>query len=182
MTAREWARIAAVMQARWHSEVLAPSTLAQYGKDLEDMPARHVEIALDTLARDGARFAPKAGEVRRRIFELWLAPPDWPTVMAETRRCLARGERVYREGRFTDERAARLELCHPLIRLFVRIVGWPIVDDTTSEAQWRTKWERFLERRLRDEAYAGLPAVPAMKRVGGGLRQLDAGSAIEGPA
>jgi hypothetical protein len=106
------------------------------------------------LHREGKEFAPTAGMILKRTVELQLDPPDWADAARELGKCLAYGERVYRQGEFHDDRAGRLEQAPLSVREFVRSVGWRQIEgwesDTAAEAQLRNKWSAFVARgRLR---------------------------------
>jgi hypothetical protein len=184
------------MLGRWpHSDVSSGATIDRYTRDLAPVAAEHALAAVETIYRDGERFAPSGAAIVQRIADLALDAPDWGAVKVALvgarhaapaawecplGRCDGRGLIVDEDTRTASpcacrdamiaERRAGATLGHPLVAEFVRAIG-PAelrdLQDRTAEAQVRTKWEAFVRATRRELTYQGVnPAgLPGVERV-----------------
>jgi hypothetical protein len=97
MTATEIKLLVADIVDRWPHSKLA---VAQYLSDLEPVRAEHAVAALDSLYRDGERFAPSGAQIIGRIADLALDVPAWGSVVGELhRRQTAAGKQSWTKDR-----------------------------------------------------------------------------------
>lgn len=195
MTEDEWLDIAEVISDKWPHSDLSRATALRWGRDLGDLDAGHVAVAVETLSRDGERFAPDSGLIRRRVVELSMDTPEWWKVLSELRggnhelpelceKCNRTGWVVTASDEGADEavpcecrirrlsaaRAAK-ESRHPLIRAFVEELGERQIGEGLAggndEARLRQKWESFIAHKEQDATRLGLPSggLPALERV-----------------
>jgi hypothetical protein len=184
MKASEWLKIVGAIADRWPHASLPESTVTQWGRDLADLPGVQVAAGLESLYRDGREFPPNAGQIRQRVAELAVAAPDWHEAHEALHR-IARLEEWTIGDSHEEERDGvpvvivdsevrprddALAAAHPLVRAFYEAIGQAGVlagtDGGNDEARLRQKWEAFVKRATRREAYRGIPA--------GGLRELEA--------
>lgn len=126
MTAKEFAPIGADIQARWFAFPIPKAAMAQYVLDLRELEAGDVAAAVAMLSdRDRP---PTPAQIRRRVIEMQIAAPDWPTARADIARWRARvDERATAitawvcparlcdgKGFIIDDRDARDCECRPL--------------------------------------------------------------------
>jgi hypothetical protein len=192
MTEDEWFEIALVISDKWPHSDVSELTAERWGSDLADLDAIHVAAAVETLSRDGARFAPDSGQIRRRVVELTMDTPEWWKVLAELRgdtielpplcdECDRTGWIVADEDadavpckcriqRLAAVRAHK-QARHPLIRSFIEELGERQIKEGlegsgSDEARLRAKWESFVEATRRDASRIGLPTggLPALER------------------
>lgn len=172
MKASEWLEIAAVIRERWPHAQLPDESIQRWGEDVADLPAEHVAAALEALYRQGREFPPNGGQLRAHAVELQLAPPEFAFVVRRLRHVASRSEELIvlddagHEVR-TEPRAQALREEHPLIREFVRAVGWGQIrglDGGAEEARLREKWQAHVARARREVLLTGIPS--------GGLREL----------
>lgn len=188
MTEAQWLRLAAELRARWPEATFSRASEVVYGRELADLDSQHVAAALAAHDRDGERFPPTAGQIRKRVVELAADAPDWSMVQRTIGRACSFSSRRFAVGEgFVDDRAAFLSEQHPLLAAFVERVGWAeaqwaaagdVEDGRIAEAQVRTKWEQFRGRAMREAGLVGLPdgGLATLARVNreGGLSQLGA--------
>lgn len=171
-TPSEWLEIAAVIRDRWPHSPLPDSSLEQWGVDVADLPAEQVAAAVEVLYREGREFAPNGGQIRAKVAELMLAVPEFSFVVARLRSLNTKADArsTFPDGDEIVEhpRADALLREHPLIREFVRAVGWGQIEGGlgggSEEARLREKWQQFLSRARREVLLRGIPAS--------GLREL----------
>lgn len=192
MTSDEWDEIVGVVSDRWPHSDVDERTADRWGADLADLDAGHVMIAVETLSRDGARFAPDSGQIRHRVVELVMDEPEWWKVLAELRgdnldlpplceKCEHTGWIVSDDGEEAVPCTCRIKRLaavhahkqgrHPLIRSFVEEVGQRQISEGlqggNDEARLRDKWKSYCDRTRQDAGRMGLPTggLPALERV-----------------
>lgn len=172
MIPSEWLTIAASIKRRWPHSVLEEPTIRQWGSDLEDLPGEAVAAAYEAAYREGERFPPNGGQIRLKVVQLTLDPPEFTEVLSEIAAAARHPASVAHapdvEGgplTHTYPRRERLARAHPLIRQFVGEIGWEQVNvgGGSDEARLRQKWEGFVARQLSDATHLGIKAPPAMR-------------------
>lgn len=83
MNQREFAAIFAEVQGHWHLDPIPVEALDTYLSDLGEFEAAQVAAAVQALAREGKPRVPLAGQIRRKIVELQLDPPQWPVALRQ---------------------------------------------------------------------------------------------------
>jgi len=187
MTVQEWDRVAARIAAWWPATAFTPEIAAVWFEDLADIDTKRVVGAIETLKRQGGRFAPSLGEVLAECDE---RDEDPAPSFGEALRLFARSVSA---ARGDGEQAALgwLAANAPAVvaewvvdqgydRLRLEPVNDPDHGGATRHRLERA-WTEFLARR-RDGHRRGVAALAAERRVaalqaGGqeraGLRQVD---------
>lgn len=190
MVESEWLEITARLSERFPHADLPVATLRRWGADLADLPGVHVSAAVETLCREGLRFAPNSGQIRQRAVELALDAPEWAAVLDTLRRLIkvsavavdvaaweAGADEVSADAVAYPRNAAAARE-HPMIAGFIAALGWdqiePGLDGGNEEARLREKWARYVAASVRAESFVGIEP--------GGLRELERINRDGGPA
>jgi hypothetical protein len=88
MTGAEFERVVALLDAHWHQDDPPPTAWEIYAHELRDLPFEHVQAAVLALAREGKRWMPYAGEIRRKVVLMELDAPSWADAIRSLSRAL----------------------------------------------------------------------------------------------
>jgi hypothetical protein len=88
MTEAEFEQTMALLDAHWHQNETPPTAYEIYAHELRDLSFEHVQSAVLALARDGERWMPYAGAIRRKVVVMQLDPPAWSVAISDLSRAL----------------------------------------------------------------------------------------------
>jgi hypothetical protein len=83
VTADEFERVTALLEAHWHGDDMPETAIPIYAHELASLDFGEVQAAVLALAREGKRRTPYAGEIRRKIVLLQLDAPPWATAIKD---------------------------------------------------------------------------------------------------
>jgi hypothetical protein len=185
MQRKELIELAQRVNATWPQAAanLGDATLAVWWDTLKDVDLPLALAGVESLHREGKEFAPTAGMILKRTVELQLDPPDWADAARELGKCLAYGERVYRQGGVP--RRPRLAVgAGPVVGQGVRPVGGVAADRGVGVRHRRGGAAPQQVVRLRGQDRRGPHAVgvggPWGAEVGAGQRPEAPGRGAEG--
>lgn len=92
MTVEEFRPIVAYLEAQWYADEAPEETFELMGSELARFEASHVMAAVLSIAREGRAHLPTAGQIRKRIEELVMDAPDWPSALRMLEDALLRHE------------------------------------------------------------------------------------------
>lgn len=188
----EWVTTVQYLEANWPNAEVSEATLAVWWEDVKDLPAEQVQAAAASWVRDGERFPPTGGILRRRVVEMRLDAPPFAAVLRLLREAAQKSPGYLQAAgdgstvRAGDDRGAWLEVHAPRsVRDFIAAVGWGQLADTddNAEARLRAKWDAFLGDLLATETYRGLDTagLARLERVDRTAPRLAAGTSAALP-
>jgi hypothetical protein len=164
VTGHEVTTLVEMMRALWpHMRILTARQEGIYAAVLEPFEAALVTAAVQTMYYDGDRFAPTAGQIRKRVADLADDAPDWDEAWAEINVAI----------RAVQSRGIRPQDCaftHSVVLETVDNMGWPTLLHTyvdqqhVTHAQLRTAYEAARKRHRDTLLYGPLPS-PRTRRL-----------------
>lgn len=154
MKRSEWAKLAAVLQARWPNREIPPESIEIYFEDLAEFPARQVNAAITALYRDGREWAPNGAQIRQKVIELGVSLLDHGAAYELAMKAASTGGGA-------DYGLDWLEERDPVVAQAAGHYGWRDfclgdTPDSVRRAQFREIYQQTAERAERQERYRGI--------------------------
>jgi hypothetical protein len=161
VTRGDWNTLVAEIVAYWPAIDLSDATVNAWFRDVQDLDAGEVAVALAAFARDGREFPPNGGQIRAKAKSLATREEldhgaAWRLAMDAVTRFGS-----YREDEALMWLAERSVICAEAVRRFGfrDLCMHEIGDVATVRAQFREIFRAVRAAAERDERYSGLPGV-----------------------
>lgn len=165
MKRSEWAKVVAIMQARWPRVPITPESANIWFDDLAEFPVEQVNAAVTAIYRDAIEWCPNGAQIRKKVLELDSPDRDWGKAYELAMRAAG-------PGGGAANGMAWLEKRDPLAAATARQFGWDDFCMSTHpesrRAQFRDLFKEVALSADRHDRYRGIE--PA------GLKALERGS------
>lgn len=152
------------INANWPHQRVPDASLAKWFDDLKDLPVGYVVSSIETIYREGDKFPPNGGQIRRKAVEMQLDAPTF----AEAWQLVNKAVRHFGLGQ-PREAMEWLRERHVIVAVLATRVGWRDMclstEPSVVHGQARRVFEALETQVIDETTVRGLES--------GGLRKIE---------